>query len=53
MATLALVYDNAADAEGKLSKSETKTLLQTQFTHFMQVRWSVLKGIYTLLFHPA
>ncbi|XP_066469087.1 sentan [Tiliqua scincoides] len=36
MATLALVYDNAADAEGKLSKSETKALLQTQFTHFLQ-----------------
>ncbi|XP_060094254.1 sentan [Heteronotia binoei] len=34
--TLVLVYNNAADAEGKLIKSEAKKLLQTQFTHFIQ-----------------
>ncbi|KAL7986217.1 hypothetical protein Chor_011383 [Crotalus horridus] len=36
VATAALVYDNAADAEGKLSKSEAKKLLLIQFTHFIQ-----------------
>ncbi|XP_053158702.1 sentan [Hemicordylus capensis] len=36
VATAALVYDNAADTEGKLSKSEAKKLLQTQFVHFIQ-----------------
>lgn len=36
--TLVLVYNNAADAEGKLVRSEAKKLLQTQFTHFIQVR---------------
>ncbi|XP_007434860.1 sentan [Python bivittatus] len=36
VATAALVYDNAADAEGKLSKSEAKKLFQSQFMHFIQ-----------------
>ncbi|XP_062979495.1 sentan [Elgaria multicarinata webbii] len=36
IATVALVYDNAAGTDGKLSKSEAKKLLQTQFMHFMQ-----------------
>ncbi|XP_061478041.1 sentan [Rhineura floridana] len=36
VATAALVYDNAADTEGKLSKTEAKQLLETQFVHFMQ-----------------
>ncbi|KAJ6668214.1 hypothetical protein lerEdw1_015591 [Lerista edwardsae] len=36
MATLALVYDNGADAEGKLSKTEAKKILETQFVHFTQ-----------------
>uniref|UniRef100_A0A8D2LEH0 Sentan, cilia apical structure protein n=1 Tax=Varanus komodoensis TaxID=61221 RepID=A0A8D2LEH0_VARKO len=36
VATAALVYDNAADTNGKLSKSDAKNLLQTQFMHFMQ-----------------
>ncbi|XP_064012140.1 sentan [Pogoniulus pusillus] len=35
-ATAALVYNNAADPEGKLSKAETKSLLQTQFQGFIQ-----------------
>ncbi|XP_075618698.1 sentan [Balearica regulorum gibbericeps] len=35
-ATAALVYNNAADPEGKLSKAETKSLLQTQFWGFIQ-----------------
>ncbi|KFV53517.1 Sentan, partial [Gavia stellata] len=35
-ATTALVYNNSADAEGKLSKAETKSLLQTQFWGFIQ-----------------
>nr|XP_056722920.1 sentan [Euleptes europaea] len=34
--TLVLVYNNAADADGKLIRSEAKELLQTQFTHFIQ-----------------
>uniref|UniRef100_A0A8D0DVH5 Sentan, cilia apical structure protein n=1 Tax=Salvator merianae TaxID=96440 RepID=A0A8D0DVH5_SALMN len=36
VAVAALVYDNAADAEGKLSKSEAKKLLQDEFAHFTQ-----------------
>ncbi|KAG8127953.1 hypothetical protein E2320_014853 [Naja naja] len=36
MATAALVYDNAADAEGKLIKCEAKKLLLIQFMHFVQ-----------------
>ncbi|XP_034954133.1 sentan [Zootoca vivipara] len=36
VATAALVYDNVADTEGKLSKAEAKKLLETQFVHFMQ-----------------
>ncbi|XP_034264695.1 sentan [Pantherophis guttatus] len=36
VATAALVYDNAADAEGKLSKCEAKKLLLIQFMHFIQ-----------------
>ncbi|KAH0630277.1 hypothetical protein JD844_013127 [Phrynosoma platyrhinos] len=36
IATAALVYDNAADIDGKLSKSDAKQLLQSQFMHFMQ-----------------
>ncbi|XP_027748209.1 sentan [Empidonax traillii] len=35
-ATVALVYNNNADIEGKLSRAETKSLLQTQFWHFIQ-----------------
>ncbi|NWS94333.1 SNTAN protein, partial [Mionectes macconnelli] len=35
-ATVALVYNNNADTEGKLSRAETKSLLQTQFCHFVQ-----------------
>ncbi|NXM29417.1 SNTAN protein, partial [Oxyruncus cristatus] len=35
-ATVALVYNNNADHEGKLSRAETKRLLQTQFWHFIQ-----------------
>ncbi|XP_069722102.1 sentan [Phaenicophaeus curvirostris] len=35
-ATLVLVYNNSADPEGKLSKAETKSLLQTQFGSFIQ-----------------
>ncbi|XP_009995313.1 PREDICTED: sentan [Chaetura pelagica] len=35
-ATVALVYNNSADPEGKLSKAETKGLLQTQFGGFIQ-----------------
>ncbi|XP_038266801.1 sentan [Dermochelys coriacea] len=35
-ATAALVYNNSADPDGKLSKAETKTLLQTQFMNFIQ-----------------
>ncbi|KFP51197.1 Sentan, partial [Cathartes aura] len=34
--TAALVYNNSADPEGKLSKAETKSLLQTQFWRFIQ-----------------
>ncbi|XP_071405790.1 sentan isoform X2 [Pithys albifrons albifrons] len=36
LATMALVYNNNADPEGKLSRAETKSLLQTQFWHFIQ-----------------
>lgn len=47
-ATAALVYNNHADPENKLSKSETKSLLQSQFWHFIQVRgsagWVALDG---------
>lgn len=39
-ATAALVYNNYADPESKLSKAETKSLLQSQFWHFIQVRGS-------------
>ncbi|KFR12373.1 Sentan, partial [Opisthocomus hoazin] len=35
-ATAALVYNNSADPEGKLSKAETKSLLHTQFGRFIQ-----------------
>uniref|UniRef100_A0A8C3PMZ5 Sentan, cilia apical structure protein n=1 Tax=Calidris pygmaea TaxID=425635 RepID=A0A8C3PMZ5_9CHAR len=35
-ATAALVYNNSADPEGKLSKAETKSLLQTQFGGFIR-----------------
>ncbi|NXK46051.1 SNTAN protein, partial [Chauna torquata] len=35
-ATAALVYNNCADPEGKLSKAETKNLLHTQFLSFIQ-----------------
>ncbi|NXF03242.1 SNTAN protein, partial [Smithornis capensis] len=35
-ATVALVYNNYADPEGKLSRAETKSLLQTQFWRFIQ-----------------
>ncbi|XP_030357614.1 sentan [Strigops habroptila] len=35
-ATVALVYNNSADPEGKLSKGETKSLLQSQFGSFIQ-----------------
>uniref|UniRef100_A0A8C8SZT6 Sentan, cilia apical structure protein n=1 Tax=Pelusios castaneus TaxID=367368 RepID=A0A8C8SZT6_9SAUR len=35
-ASAALVYYNSADPEGRLSKAETKTLLQTQFMNFIQ-----------------
>ncbi|NXI53114.1 SNTAN protein, partial [Chloroceryle aenea] len=35
-AATALVYYNAADPDGKLSKAETKSLLQTQFWGFIQ-----------------
>ncbi|NXS09545.1 SNTAN protein, partial [Neodrepanis coruscans] len=35
-ATVALVYKNYADPEGKLSRAETKSLLQTQFWRFIQ-----------------
>ncbi|KAG6936108.1 sentan, cilia apical structure protein [Chelydra serpentina] len=35
-AIVAVVYNNSADPEGKLSKAETKTLLQTQFMNFIQ-----------------
>ncbi|NXL85903.1 SNTAN protein, partial [Alectura lathami] len=35
-ATAALVYNNSADPEGKLSKAEAKSLLQTQFSNFIQ-----------------
>uniref|UniRef100_A0A8B9NIY8 Sentan, cilia apical structure protein n=1 Tax=Accipiter nisus TaxID=211598 RepID=A0A8B9NIY8_9AVES len=35
-ATVALVYNNSADPEGKLSKAEAKSLLQTQFGGFIQ-----------------
>lgn len=43
-ATAALVYSNYADPESKLSKSETKSLLQSQFWHFIQVRGSAEWG---------
>ncbi|PKU34945.1 sentan [Limosa lapponica baueri] len=36
-ATAALVYNNSADHEGKLSKAETKSLLQTQFGGFIRL----------------
>lgn len=39
-ATAALVYNNYADHESKLSKAETKSLLQSQFGNFIQVRGS-------------
>ncbi|NXE32414.1 SNTAN protein, partial [Ptilorrhoa leucosticta] len=35
-ATAALVYNNYADPKGKLSKAETKSLLQSQFWHIIQ-----------------
>ncbi|XP_064311785.1 sentan [Phalacrocorax carbo] len=35
-ATVALVYNYSADLEGKLSKAETKSLLQTQIWGFIQ-----------------
>ncbi|XP_074861891.1 sentan [Carettochelys insculpta] len=35
-ATVALVYNSSADPEGKLSKGESQTLLQTQFMNFIQ-----------------
>ncbi|KFO77810.1 Sentan, partial [Cuculus canorus] len=35
-ATVALVYNNAADPKGKISKAETKNLLQTKFGSFIQ-----------------
>uniref|UniRef100_A0A803VI02 Synaptoporin n=3 Tax=Passeriformes TaxID=9126 RepID=A0A803VI02_FICAL len=35
-ATAALVYNSYADPESKLSKAETKSLLQSQFGHFIQ-----------------
>ncbi|KAK2534630.1 sentan [Columba livia] len=35
-ATVALVYNNSADPEGKLSRADTKNLLQTQFGSFIQ-----------------
>ncbi|NWQ77485.1 SNTAN protein, partial [Columbina picui] len=35
-ATVALVYNNSADPEGKLSRADTKRLLQTQFGGFIQ-----------------
>ncbi|XP_005149445.1 sentan [Melopsittacus undulatus] len=35
-ATVALVYNNSADPDGKLSKGEAKSLLQTQFGVFIQ-----------------
>ncbi|XP_008934360.1 PREDICTED: sentan [Merops nubicus] len=35
-ATTVLVYNNSADPDGKLSKAETKSLLQTQFWGFIQ-----------------
>ncbi|XP_008641847.1 sentan [Corvus cornix cornix] len=35
-ATAALVYNNYADPKGKLSKAETKSLLQSQFWHVIQ-----------------
>ncbi|NXE74282.1 SNTAN protein, partial [Cochlearius cochlearius] len=36
LATAALVYNNSTDPEGKLSKAETKSLLQAQFGAFIQ-----------------
>uniref|UniRef100_A0A8C4W5Y3 S100/CaBP-9k-type calcium binding subdomain domain-containing protein n=1 Tax=Gopherus evgoodei TaxID=1825980 RepID=A0A8C4W5Y3_9SAUR len=47
-ATVALVYNNSADPEGKLSKAETKTLLQTQFMNFIQVRARLIQRLYTV-----
>ncbi|NXN39478.1 SNTAN protein, partial [Rhinoptilus africanus] len=35
-AVTALVYNNSAGPEGKLSKAETKNLLQTQFGSFIR-----------------
>ncbi|NXB66249.1 SNTAN protein, partial [Struthidea cinerea] len=35
-ATAALVYNNYADPNGKLSKAETKSLLLSQFWHVIQ-----------------
>uniref|UniRef100_A0A8B9Q3S8 Sentan, cilia apical structure protein n=1 Tax=Apteryx owenii TaxID=8824 RepID=A0A8B9Q3S8_APTOW len=35
-ATAALVYSNAADPEGKLGQGEAKSLLQAQFSSFIQ-----------------
>ncbi|OPJ80998.1 sentan [Patagioenas fasciata monilis] len=35
-ATVALVYNNSADPDGKLSRADTKSLLQTQFGSFIQ-----------------
>lgn len=42
---MALVYNNFADSEGKVSKGETKSLLQTQFGGFIQVRGTVGKRV--------
>ncbi|KAJ1110160.1 hypothetical protein NDU88_007515 [Pleurodeles waltl] len=36
LATVALVYNSHADADGKLAKDEIQELLQTEFTHFLQ-----------------
>ncbi|KFP10690.1 Sentan, partial [Egretta garzetta] len=35
-ATAALVYNNSTDPKGKLSKAETKSLVQAQFGAFIQ-----------------
>ncbi|NWI86823.1 SNTAN protein, partial [Pitta sordida] len=35
-ATVVLVFNNYADTTGKLTRAETKNLLQTQFWHFIQ-----------------
>ncbi|XP_068883937.1 sentan isoform X2 [Aphelocoma coerulescens] len=43
-ATAALVYNNYADPKGKLSKAETKSLLQSQFWHVIQSTDPVLRA---------